>query len=320
MIKIKNKKGIEFSFGWIFAMVVGAMIIFLAVYAAFQIVGSERTALEAESAKQLEMIMTPIETGIESGKIAGPIVFASETRIYNTCKSEGNFGEQLISTSTSMGVGKEWEEQGIPAKSYNKYLFSEDVVQGKEVYVFSKPFAMPFRISALLFLWTDKYCFVSPTNEIEYDVRELKLQNINMTDDITKCEKNSKKVCFYHELDECDIKINPSQKSVTRDGKTVFYEGPLIWGAIFSKPELYECQVKRLMKRASELAMLYLAKSEDISTKSAGCSSNIQINLVTYANSAGQISNSGEIAGIYFISDELNSKNKEMTCKLWGEG
>jgi len=39
----------------------------------------------------------------------------------------------------------------------------------------------------------------------------------------------------------------------------------LLYAAIFSDPITYNCQVKRLMKRAGELARLYEQKSEFLS-------------------------------------------------------
>ena len=82
---MRGKKGVEFSFGWLFALIVGAAIIFLAIYAAIKLVGTEREVLEAGIAKELGIILTPVETGLEEGKVVGPIKFASETRVYNNC-------------------------------------------------------------------------------------------------------------------------------------------------------------------------------------------------------------------------------------------
>ena len=152
-----NKRGVEFSFGWLFALVVGAVIIFLAIYAAIKFIGSEKSVQETESAKQLESILIPIETGTEEGKSTAPIIFPAETRVYNECNSEGNFGEQSIRVSTLFG--KKWQEQGLPVVSYNKYIFSPDLMQSKEMYVFSKQFKMPFKAANILIMWSDKYCF-----------------------------------------------------------------------------------------------------------------------------------------------------------------
>lgn len=318
---MKNKKGFEFSFGWLFALIVGAVIIFLAIYAAIRLVTTERTTQDTETAKQLELILTPLETGSETGKSATPIVLSSATRIYNNCTNLGNFGEQKIAIATSSGIGGKWQEPGFFVTSYNKYLFSSDVTEGKEVYVFSKPFNMPFKVANLLFLWSESYCFVNPPGEIEDDINDLNLRKINTTSSVTMCDKKSKKVCFYTQEPACDIIVNPSLKSVTNKNKqTVFYEDSLIYGAIFSQEDIYECQVKRLMKRASEVALLYNAKSESVASRASGCSSELQGDLMTYAAITAQTNSSSELTEVYFLAQELENKNKRMSaCKLWEE-
>src|SRR3990172_1684542 len=125
---MKNRKGLEFSFGWLFALIVGAAILFLAIYAAVKLISTERTAQETGAAKQLEIILTPVETGYESGKSIPPIVFPTLTRVYNNCSPVGNFGEQSIRVSSSLTEGKNWQEEGFPIKSYNKYIFSPSMM------------------------------------------------------------------------------------------------------------------------------------------------------------------------------------------------
>jgi len=318
---MKNRKGLEFSFGWLFALIVGAAILFLAIYAAVKLISSERTVQETESAKQLEIILTPVETGYEEGKSVPPIVFPTETRIYNNCSPAGNFGEQSIRISSNLNAGKDRQEEGLPVKSYNKYIFSPSMMQGKEIYAFSKPFEMPFKVANVLFIWSDKYCFIQPPVEIEKEINSLGLKNINVTESINSCNKNAKKVCFTSDLDNCDVFVNPSQKLVRKKGKLpVFYESSLVYGAIFAEPDVYECQVKRLMKRTSELALLYNAKSEGIAARADGCSSDLQGDLTSLASISGQTNKSEELRGIYFLGESLRNKNNKITtCKLWGE-
>lgn len=318
---MKNRKGLEFSFGWLFALVVGAAILFLAIYAAVKLVGTEKTAQETGAAKQLEIILTPVETGYEEGKAVAPIVFPSETRIYNECDGEGNFGEQSIRVSTSTNIGKTWQEEGLPIKSYNKYIFSSSMMQGIQLYAFSKPFDMPFKVANVLFLWTDKYCFINPTTEIEREVSSLGLKRINITSSLGECEKAAKKVCFISELEQCDVFVDPVNKMVRQKGKQeVFYEGSLIYGAILAEPEVYECQVKRLMKRTSELALLYRDKSEIIAAKANGCSSDLQGDLNSLAEMAKKAESSRDLPSIYVLAEQLGSAHEKITtCKLWGE-
>jgi len=314
---MKNKKGLEFSFGWLFALVVGAAILFLAIYAAVKFISSEQTVQETEAAKQLETILTPIETGGEEAKAVAPIVFPAVTRVYNNCSTDGNFGEQSIRVSTLFG--NKWQEQGLPITSYDKYIFSPDLMQAKELYVFSKPFEMPFKVANLLFIWSDKYCFVNPTPEIENEITDLNLKNINITDNPNLCPKGSNKVCNAGDYAICNITVDSGAHSVTKNGRTVYYEGSLIYGAIFSEPDVYECQVKRLMKRTSELALLYNAKSGLIAAESEGCSSNLQGDLGVLAMQVAGLTSTSELVAINFLAEGLSEKEGQMkNCKLWG--
>jgi hypothetical protein len=196
---MKNKKGFEFSFGWLFAIIVGSVIIFLAVYASVKLVGTERKAQDTASAKELEIILTPVETGFETAKAVAPIRFPSETRIYNNCSARGNFGEQEISIASSLGLGKKWQAPGTPVLFYNKYIFSSSIAEGKEFYVFSKPFKMPYKIADPLFMISnkEKYCFVNAPNDIYDEVNKLGLKGIYLNESVTDCIRGSKKVCFY---------------------------------------------------------------------------------------------------------------------------
>lgn len=315
-----NKKGIEFSFGWIFALIIGAAIIFLAVYAAVRLVGTEKPALSAELSKQLDIILTPIETGYESGKSVTPLAFPSETRIYNYCTLEGNFGAQKLIADASSGIGGKWQNVNtlIPSVSYNKYIFSASIVQGTKIMVFSKPFNMPFKVANLLFLYADKYCFVNPPSEIEKEVTSEMMQNINITDDLTKCPQQSKRVCFNTEEPKCNVIVNTEQKSVEQNNSVVYYEGALIYGAILSPPDLYECQVARLMKRTSELALLYNEKSIYIAASNGECSSELQGYLQSFATMTAMTNSSIGLRDIFFTAEEIKSKNPTK-CPLWEE-
>lgn len=314
-----NRKGIEFSFGWIFAIIVGAAVIFLAIYASSRLVGTERNIQNAESGSQLGAILGPLETGLESGKFA-VMTFPTESRIYNNCFSEGEFGTQKISFESSSGVGNKWIGGGANTSYNNKYLLSQNIVQGKRAYVFSKPFEFPYKVSDLIFIWTDDYCFVNPPADVEEDVTGLNLRGINISSDISDCPMNSKKVCFSPigiSGSKCDIDVALNSKSVSKNGKTTYYEDALIYGAIFANNELYECQVKRLMKRAGKLAEVYSSKIDLVSVTNDGCGTNLQPILLIYKNLTKMESSFG-LKEIKPISYSLKQTNDEISaCKIF---
>ena len=55
-----NKKGIEFNFAWLFAIIVGAVIIFIAIFATTSIIKRSRVESESKVAAELGIILNPI--------------------------------------------------------------------------------------------------------------------------------------------------------------------------------------------------------------------------------------------------------------------
>jgi len=307
-----NKKGFEFSFAWIFAIIVGATIIFLAIFAATSLIGSSRQEINTEVAAQLGILLNPIETNLETGKYS-LIELPDETRFFNTCRNVGNFGSQGISTSVKRGIGEEFQDNGIEVSFFNKYIFSQSLEQGENLHVFSKPLKMPYKIADLVFLSSDDYCFVNPPIDIENEINSLSPGNINVSSSSSGCSRNSKIVCFVSS--GCDINVNLDSKSVSKIGQPeVTYEGELIYGAIFADSGIYECQVQRLMKRAGELAHVYAGKTEYLSAQ--GCSTNMQSDLIEYA-SLTNIKSSKELLFVAESSEELRRKNERLNCRLF---
>ena len=120
---MKNKKGFEFSFGWLFAVIVGAVVIFLAIYASTSFIKQNRNIQDTFAGKELGVILSPVETSLESAKTT-EISFPVDTRVYNDCKTTGNFGSQGISIASKSGVGAQWQNPGEISRFYNKYIFS----------------------------------------------------------------------------------------------------------------------------------------------------------------------------------------------------
>ncbi len=315
-----NKKAFEFSFSWIFAIIVGAVVIFLGIYTAMRIISTGQLAQDTELGKQLGIILTPIETSLEAGKIS-TISMPSETRIYNDCSSnQGNFGIQRISVAT-LNLNKEWSPKGLPSSFSNKYLFSPGVSEGKNFIVFSKQLIMPFKIADLIYLWSkdEVYCFINAPNEISEEINDLGL-NINLTSSASQCPKISKKVCFTSSGCDIDVSLDSAgylRGSVKRKfSERVYFESSaLFYGAVFSDSQNYECQLKRLTKRASEISSLYLAKTIMLSAK--GCRSNLESELNLYSEKALSLNNSLDLREITASSENLRRRNNDLSCRLF---
>ena len=313
---MKNKQAFEIGFNLIFGIVVGAVIIFFAIYAATKLIKTSVEVQSTELGKELGIILNPIETAFETGK-SDKITFPAETRIFNDCKLTGTFGTQEISTA-SKSLNGEWQKPSFPSSFKNKYLFSENVLEGKNYFVFSKPFEMPFKIASLIYIWDENqaYCFIDAPREIESDVVDLNLNNIF----IENCTEESKKVCFS--TSGCDIdvsldisgKIRGSLKKKSQD-RVYFEDSSLLYAAIFSDTNIYECQLKRLMKRTSELSSLYYAKTIFLSQKN--CNSNLEADLSIYSNKTFSFNNSIQLRELNLYAEEIRSKNEDLSCKLF---
>ncbi len=79
---------------------------------------------------------------------ATSLILPSETRIYNKCNTDGEFGRQIIKISQKSF--DKWTETDVDVGFSNKYIFSENYVEGKKFYIFSKPLDFPFKISDLI--------------------------------------------------------------------------------------------------------------------------------------------------------------------------
>ncbi len=315
MIKMKNKKAFEIGFNLIFGIVVGAVIIFFAIYATTKLIKTGEEIQSTELGKELGIILNPIETAFETGK-SDKIKFPEETRLFNDCKLSGTFGAQEISTA-SKSLNGEWQKPSFPSSFRNKYLFSSSVLEGKTYFIFSKPFEMPFKVASLIYIWDQNqaYCFIDAPREIESDVEDLNLNNI-FTEN---CTKESKKVCFS--TSGCDIdvsldlgRIKGSLKRKNQE-RVYFEDSALLYAAIFSSPEIYECQLRRLMKRTSELSSLYYSKTIFLSQKR--CNSNLEADLSVFSNKTFSFNNSLQLRDINLYAEEIRRKNDGLSCKLF---
>jgi hypothetical protein len=305
-----SKKGIEFSFTWLFAVIIGAVIIVLAIYAATKLIGTGGTEAGTAAAKEIGVLLNPLETGFEEGKTSA-IEISSETKIYNSCDDSGDFGSQGIQTS-QQSFGK-WSELSALVSFEDKYIFSSRIEQGKKFNVFSKPFDFPFKAADAIYLSSDdeKYCFINAPEQISDELAELKQSNLlsaNCSD-----MNNAIKVCFQ-EGSGCDIRVNYNMKYVEKNGDSAYFEtDALMYGAIFADKDIYECQARRMMKRAEELASLYGKKEALIAP--GGCDSGIDMGL--FGDSLSSYADSADLSRLAGMANDMKDENYRALCKLW---
>ena len=310
--KMKNKGYLQISFAWLFAIIIGAFILFLAIFGTTKLIKTEQITQDAKTGKEIGVLLNPLETSFETGKTTS-LTLPVETRIYNKCNNNGMFGRQIIQISQKSF--NKWTETNIDVGFSSKYIFSENYTEGKKFYIFSKPFDFPFKVADLIYITSSlkEYCFLDAPEEIKEEVSTLKQKNL-LVEDCSDSEKVIR-VCFSSESD-CDIKVNYNMKYVEKNKEKMYFEGDaLMYAAIFSDKEIYECELKRLMKRVGHLALLYKDKSVFIS-QTAGCESNL--NLLGLNDLTTSLESSVNLNSMIYIIEDIKEKNEDnVLCKLW---
>lgn len=329
MRKEVNKKAIEMGFNMMFAIFAGIVILGLAIYGATKIIDTGEKAIYTETSAKLISLLDPLETGLASGE-SEQIKFKKETRIFFECSSLDNppFGRQTISFSEQT-LGNKFGEQGGAVPFYNKYVFSKETIQSNLLNIFSKEFLMPFKVADLIIMNSENYCFVEAPNQIEKDINEFSgIKNIQFSDNLQNCTGIT--VCFGFQSSECDIKVFGSCEEgfgnicetefdygrVSKGLDDLYYADSLLYAAIFSSSEVYDCNLKRLMNKFNELGSIYLDKIKIIQRN--GCDSNIEVELRTLMDSAKSLSSSREIIGLTRFAKDIDKMNQVAgACKLY---
>ncbi|RMD46116.1 hypothetical protein D6829_00400 [Candidatus Pacearchaeota archaeon] len=306
------KKGV-FNFVWLFAIIAGGSLLFLAVYGATKIGQSGQYQKTSFDAKSISILTNPLHAGFSDARF-GVIRLGESARIKNICIDEG-FGKNRILLS-ERGLNDEWSEFGAGVSVKNKYIFSEKVLEGKELFVLSVPFEYPFKISDLLIVINKDYCFVDAPQEVKNRIGGLGIKMISFKSQSSDCPEDSTTVCFSGSSSSCDIKVSCSsacdEGTVTKDGENKRFVFGLLYGAIFSDNEIYSCNVKRLFFRKKKLLELYSSKAKDLLGISCQISRDFKSKIdspIAFSSWLG----SNEVSK----SKALDKENKKLGCRLW---
>jgi hypothetical protein len=329
-IRTLHKKSMVIPFEWIFAIIVGGAIILLAIYGVTRIISGSEKFQGKETAEKIKSYLDPFETGLSVGESA-EINFRKESRIYfEECSYLENspWGVQTIAYSEKI-FGDRFSEKGEPGYIKNKYVFANEEVTGKDIYIFSKPFSLGYKVADLIMIDSLDYCFYQAPNEIK-DELDLNIVKINFSENINECD--GKIVCFDINNPKCDITVfgecfNDCESSYSygkvikksASGKTIEmgYIDNLWIGAIFSSPYIYECNVKRLMNKFIELGNVYTRKINIIQLK--GCDSEVESKLGASMNLAKQLDDSKSLGLLYETVNNVRIINEATTneCRLF---
>jgi len=312
--QVRKKGVIEFSFTWLFAIIVGAFILFLAIFFAVKLIDQGKTQTDIELGLEIGILTNPLEMGFESASSNNSFSVPSETKLFSVCGLDGYFGTQQLKVSQK-SFGK-WSETELASSFKNKYFFASNNASGKKFYLFSKPFEFPFKIADLIYISSEKeiYCFEKADDNIKEEVNSLRQTNLLASN----CSgKNFIDVC-----ENCEIKINSVQSYVEKNGERMYFvNDALMFAAIFSEKELYDCQVSRLMKRLQLLASIYEDKASITSSKECkaeSVSGGEGANLINLINSA-KLTEKNPIKIVLMKGEveEIKEKNSLANCKLW---
>jgi hypothetical protein len=309
-MKIHNKKAIEFSFTWLFAVIIGVVILVLAIYAATKIFSAGQTETTTATAKEIGVLLNPLETGFEEG-VSTSLSLVVETRIYNGCDNFSGFGNQEIKVAQK-SFGR-FTEPSLGINFPNKYIFSNETEDGKKFLIFSKSFDFPFKVANLIYLSSaeKKYCFIDAPENIKEELSQLKQENLL----VENCSALSgiTKVCFDTGTG-CGVKVKYNSGYVEKNSKKLYFTtDALMYAAIFSSGGIYECQVSRLMQRAEELGSIYIKKASLLESKE--CHSNLD--LLPLLNALRNYKDSSDLGTLSNKAEEIEDANRGSSCRMW---
>ena len=301
---------LDISFSWIFALLIGGMILFGAIYGVSKFTSIKNTETSAELGTELINLLTPLETGLETAK-AISISLPVNSRLSHTCLLSGTFGKEKISLEEK--VKGKWTNSEVNISFEDKYLFFPDGLEAKKVFAFSKSFDFPFKVANAVYLFDaeKKYCFVSAPREIK---TELKNTNIDVFE-FDDCSGDSEIICFEKDSN-CDILVDADFDKVTKGDESMYFSGDaLMYGAIFSDKDNYECELNRLLKRAYEVSLIYEIKSYNLLKR--GCDSSLKTEFVEYRNLIDSFDDSRSLSTMESFVKNMNLLNKNAECSLW---
>ena len=307
---MKNKRGIELGFNWLFAIIVGGFILFLAIYTTTRFISTEEQVIYTETAAELVSLLDPFETGLASGK-SSIINFKKPSKTFYTCDERINspWGSQTIRFSEQT-LGEEFGVEGQKITIRNKYVFAEKIVTGDRYVVFSKPFFMSYKVADLIIISSDDYCFYDSPEDVKDELEDLNIVNVIFVNSSSKCQGID--VCF--KSGSCDIRVNSEDNYVQKEGKRLYYTEDLLFAAIFSSSDIYECNVKRLKSKFDELAEVYINKIYIIERQ--GCRSNLIPKLESIK---GDIQSSRNLVDLNEEIADIDSINRaaKSGCQLY---
>ena len=81
---MRNKKALEMGFAWIFAILVGGAILFLAIFSSSRFIDVSEKEINTKTAQAFLNVLDKVQTKSESGT-SDILLLNAESRIYTSC-------------------------------------------------------------------------------------------------------------------------------------------------------------------------------------------------------------------------------------------
>lgn len=307
-----NKRGM-IEFNWIFVLIIGAVILFLAMFFVGKLIGTQQYASETELAKNFDILLNPFASigGMGTVTLAKTIQLAQTTQINQTCSVKDRKITMYLRSESS--TGKKWGEWSAANQIYNKYIFSNSSMQSKTFDVFSMPLNLPFRVDDLIFILDKDYCFVNAPAEVKNEIGTVNLSKLRFVNSQNDCKAGSIEVCF--ETSGCDIRVvGNCEGSTTTDcnkfdygyvskkGNLDYATTPMMYAAIFSDQKMYDCEIERIKERLNGLIDIYNQKAAILASQ--GCrTTEVQTALEKLKSERSSMEN------LFMLSQEVSNAN-----------
>ncbi len=313
------KRG-EINFVTLFAIIAGIFILVSIIYGATKISDTKAYESNTKIAKQISVFLDPLQVGFATSS-KGLIDFNQNVKMKNICDNYTNAGMNKLSIST-LNSKKQFSDFSVPISIYDKYIFSHEEIEDSLIYTISRKFSYPYEVSDFIILIPSntKYCFEDAPDKIIDSLSAFNLDNMLFSN--CKDDKDFIQICAGSS--RCDVEViglcndfSCSSKYdfgyIRKNRDYFYYVDDLIYPAIFSDIENYNCNLERLIYKTSLVAELYSLKSYEMYKR--GCVSNIDID--SWMDKTKKMKEITDIIGYYEDSLNLKSQNKIAGCNLW---
>jgi DNA polymerase III delta prime subunit len=157
------------------------------------------------------------------------------------------------------------------------------------------------------------YCFKDVPQNVEDDLEAFNSENIR----IENCSQEDTEVCFSGSCDimvNCDCEYDEYTGFVQKNNKKMYFVGNLLFAAIFSDKEIYDCNVERLFYRASKVAEVFSKKADLMNSRN--CGTNLQADLLAWSAMLKK-AKAEDIGSLFDASKNLGEKNEIELCSIW---